>query len=448
MDQNLAVIPTVIEQHAEDAAFQWIVREGAICEPHYSLDDLASTDEIAEAHLDGLRIAGTHGWEICKSALFRKEPAELFAASVLAFESGIDERIQIVTDEARTSEELSKGIISALGWLEYKQAEPHILNFLNSESSDLCRIGIAACSIHRVNPGHALSDALSDPDDSLRARALKAVGELGRIDLLPVVIKHIDSEDDDCRFFASWSGGIFGEKSVIPILKDFAEKAKFRHNEKACDMAVRLLNPSDAHTWLQELSKKTETQRIALKGAGALGDPVVVPWLIQMMEIPETARVAGEAFSMITGVNIDYDDLEGECPEGYEAGPTESPEDEDVKIDPDEALPWPEPGLISEWWKDNEHSFHKGTRYLLGNAISVGHMEHVLKIGLQLQRTAAALELAIRHALTAREEEDRRKRIPTRRAGNPEERQVRSQPLFEVRAPGFRQKKALGLGLG
>ena len=65
------------------------------------------------------------------------------------------------------------------------------------------------------------------------------------------------------------------------------------------------------------------------------GDPAIMPWLIQMMEVPELARVAGESFTMITGVDIAYEDLEGEWPEGFEAGPTENPEDENVEMDSD-----------------------------------------------------------------------------------------------------------------
>jgi hypothetical protein len=41
---------------------------------------------------------------------------------------------------------------------------------------------------------------------------------------------------------------------------------------------------------------------------------------------------------MITGVDIAYEDLEGEWPEGFEAGPTENPENENVAMDPDEDL--------------------------------------------------------------------------------------------------------------
>jgi hypothetical protein len=56
------VIPTIIEQHAEEAAFLWLLRDAAVRAPHYSLKNLADLDNRVEAHLDGLRIAGLEGW--------------------------------------------------------------------------------------------------------------------------------------------------------------------------------------------------------------------------------------------------------------------------------------------------------------------------------------------------------------------------------------------------
>ena len=74
-------------------------------------------------------------------------------------------------------------------------------------------------------------------------------------------------------------------------------------------------------------------------GAGAIGDPAFIPWVIEQMTTPALARVAGESFTMITGVDIAYEDLEGERPDGFESGPTEDPEDENVEMDPDENFP-------------------------------------------------------------------------------------------------------------
>src|SRR5947209_16407082 len=112
----------VVSQHAEEAAFLWLLRDAAVRAPHYSLTDLAKLDGRVEAHLDGLRVAGDTGWEICKKELEKGEPGEVFAAAVLAFESGKEDRIQEVLKLSIESTELPRGLVSDLGWLRYEQA--------------------------------------------------------------------------------------------------------------------------------------------------------------------------------------------------------------------------------------------------------------------------------------------------------------------------------------
>ncbi len=46
-------------------------------------------------------------------------------------------------------------------------------------------------------------------------------------------------------------------------------------------------------------------------GAGILGLPESVPFLIEQMHDPSQARIAGHAFCTITGVKLDEDDLIG-----------------------------------------------------------------------------------------------------------------------------------------
>jgi uncharacterized protein (TIGR02270 family) len=149
---------------------------------------------------------------------------------------------------------------------------------------------------------------------------------------------------------------------------------------------------------------------------GMIGDPASVPWIINQMHIAEIARGAGEAFTMITGVDLAYNDLDISPPEGFEAGPSERPEDEDVAVDADEDLPWPDRRQVERWWDSNKHRFTPGQRYLVGKPISIEQCEAVLCSGFQRQRIAAALELALL------------------RPGS---------PLFETRAPGFRQERQL-----
>src|SRR5690348_15898293 len=127
----------IANQHAEGASFLWELRSGAVVAPHYSLADLAKLDNRVEANLDGLRIAGDAGWEICNEALSDGQSGEVFAAAVLAFESGSRDRLETVLDAGTASQELSRGLISALGWLTFQQAAPHIQQLLASSSAGL-----------------------------------------------------------------------------------------------------------------------------------------------------------------------------------------------------------------------------------------------------------------------------------------------------------------------
>ena len=70
-----------------------------------------------------------------------------FVAAVLAFQSGADGRIAEGLKIATVSPELSPGLVSALGCLDYKQIAPHIQSLCASDSGSCRRIGIAALAV-------------------------------------------------------------------------------------------------------------------------------------------------------------------------------------------------------------------------------------------------------------------------------------------------------------
>jgi uncharacterized protein (TIGR02270 family) len=414
----LTILESIVVQHVEEADFLWVRRKGVIGAANYDLKDLANYDNRIEAHIDGLRVSGEPGWQICKEALNEEEPGEVFAASVLAFEGGQLEWIDAVLEVGSKSFELSRGMISALGWLPFEQASDHVQKLLSEESPVLKRMGLAASSIHRQDPGALLGDFLDTDDALLQARTLKAAGELRRQDLLEKVKACFTSEDLACRFWAAWAGALLGERAALPALQQLAlEPSPFQ--ERACALALRGLGTKAALDWHRELIARPDLHRLAVQGVGVIGDPILLPWVFEQMAIPETARVAGESFSMITGLDLEFENYEGEWPKGFEAGTTDNPEDEDVAMDPDEDLPWPNVELLEKWWHKHKKDFQKGTRYLCGEPMSIGSLNRILRNGYQRQRMAAALELAIHQPDT---------------------------PLFETRAPGFVQQRLLGNG--
>lgn len=407
----------VVQQHAEEAAFQWLLRNAAVWAPNYNLKELADLDERVEANLDGLRVAGEFGWKLCEAQLAYNEPGEIFAAGVLAFETGADDWIQSVLEVAEADLELSRALISSLGWTPFRLVETHLHRLLSSDVGAHRRIGIGAYAVHRRDPGPALIDILQDDEAMVRARALKAVGELGRVDLIESLFSQVSDKDEACHFYAAWSAARLGsrDKTIIAMLGDYIVLAS-DYAEKALSMVLRCLNADQARKLYQKCKASSDHLRLACIGAGIIGDPLLIPELIELMTQKDVARLAGESFSTITGVDIEYHDLNQDAPEAIEPGPSEAPEDESVDMDPDEDLPWPDPELITKWWQDNKNNFAAGRRYLLGQPMNTGTLQEALRGGSQRRRHGAALELGLKY---------------------PE------QPMFEVRAPGKRQMSLL-----
>lgn len=406
----------VVAQHAEDAAFLWFLRNAAVRAPNYKLKDLADLDERVEANIDGLRVAGETGWQFSKKLLDQDDAGSLFSASVLALEDGSARKIDFIYEKTQSNQELSNELIAAFGWIEAKYLQGKVHGLLVSSSPFWRQLGISACLTHRVNPNEFLKNALDDINVSLKARALRSVGELGLKGYSQKLKESLKSYDESCAYWAAWSSLMIGEfGSALPALKIIAESYS-TFNSKALHIALRAMDTKSSYEWLKELTKQSYGIRNVIEGVGVVGDPVFIPWLIKQMEVPELARAAGESFSSMTGIDIEYEDLDGEQPEDIDTGPNENPDDENINIDQDEDLPYPDAKLIQQWWGNHKQQYVTGKRYLRGKELSYKNLVAVLLQGNQRQRAAAAVELVILK---------------------------QGIPLFETRAPAKRQKEQL-----
>ena len=152
-----------------------------------------------------------------------------------------------------------------------------------------------------------------------------------------------------------------------------------------------------ANELLKGVARDPANIRLLIQGAGIVGDPYYVPWLIKQMADLKLTRLAGESFTYITGLDLSYLDLDRKPPENVEAEPNDNPDDDNVAMDEDDSLPWPDPVKIQSWWDVNKSRFTDGTRYFMGEPVTRAHCIQVLKDGYQRQRIAAALYLCLLH---------------------------------------------------
>ena len=407
----------VLSQHAEDAAILHSIRSRLTTAPHVKLKHIRRFDDRVAAHLDGLSVAGEHAWPMLDSALASPSPGAVFAAAVMAIEGKSTERLNRLYALAEAVPEAQRGLLAAFGWVEQEQLRGIVVGLLASPTPFLRLLGIAACAMHRLDPGNARDAALEGLAVGVRNRALRAVGELGRRELIPTCVTMLKSDDEETRFWAAWSAVVLGNRGAgLAALREFGDLPSC-FQARAFRLALQAMDQADARAWLRRMSGNPENLRLLIQGTGIVGDPLVVPWLIEHMSEPKTARLAGEAFSVMTGLDLAYLDLELKPPQNGGGGPNDDPDDPNVDMDADDGLPWPDPERITRWWDSNGGRFAPGTRYFLGAPLTREHCLRGLKEGFQRQRILAAHYLCILEPGTT---------------------------LFEWRAPSARQQRLLG----
>ena len=388
------ILDSIVSQHAEEAAFLWLLRDDAVTAPHFTLTDLADLESRIEAHLDGLRVAGEAGWEHCLEQLKLSETGEVFTAGFMALDSSLDEGLERVLEVIEEAPATARGLVSALGWVDKDKLQGHVVGWLQSEVPLLRRIGLSACAIQRVDCGAYLTRGVDDTDSGVRARALRSIGEIHRGDLGRSLREHLEDEDEACRFWSAWSAAMLDDVVGTERLLSFAEENS-PFQQPALELLMRKLEKSASVECLRGLSNSQPSSRAVVQASGYFGDPASVPWLIEKMKTAELSRVAGEAFRQITGIDLAYHDLDAEPPEGFSAGPTENPQDEEVDMDRDEELSWPDSAAIAAWWGEHQSGYPTGERLLCGAPVDRNQCMRILRSGFQRQRRAAAMELAL-----------------------------------------------------
>ena len=389
--------PTVVARHAEEAALLCTQRFFLVRAGHVRLHHLRRLDDRLAAHLDGLGVAGEAGSRATDEALANLGPGEVFASFALALDNRDDRRIAHMLALAETVADAREASALAVGWASAQSLRGIVGELLVSPQPLRRAIGIAACDFHRVDPGGMLAEAMSDASALLRAQALQAAGDCGRQDLVARCIAALGDEDAACRFWAARSAVLLGERQKpVPALLEVVRVPGGLYRTQALELLLQLADAARAAPLLRTLVAQPEGLRDAIRAVGAVGDVQAVPWLVEQMAEPALARLAGEAFTTLTGVDLAWNDLERKPSQQMLAPDADDPEATDVAMDEDEGLPWPDPERLMHWWEANASRYPAaGERCFMGQPPSWPHCLRVLRLGCQRQRAAAAAYLCL-----------------------------------------------------
>ena len=406
----------LVAQHVDEAAALRRQRTRLVRAPHIRLHLLRRHDERIAAHLDGIAVAGDAGRALAQAAAPQPGGGEVFTAALVAIGSADTAAIERLLDIARTSPDAARGLVSAFGWASAPDLRGVTKTLLMSSDAQARALGLAACAMHRVDPGPALdAHTLTDARAPLALRALDAAARLGRVDLLPACLSRIDAHDP-LRAPAARAALLLGDRRrALAALREMA--AASGEDTRDAALEALLLAGEPAQALLQTLARDPRAQRTLIRGAGWSGQAQYLPWLVNQCADPAHARIAAEALCLITGVDLDGARLAGPRPASAPIGPSDDAADDGVALDADEDLPWPDVTKLAAWWQANGARFGASTtRLFAGAPPTVAHCSTLLRSGTQRQRATAALHRTLL---------------------------VPGTPLFNVAAPAWRQQRLL-----
>lgn len=394
---HAGVLWDVLEEHLQEAGFLWSQWEQALVSPRYTLFEVQEgPEERLLAHLDGLTEAPN---EVVKRLL---EPALV----------GDDETIAFAAASAWLSRDSAQALFRVVNALE--AAAPAVRDALG-RAVELSRAAGLDAQLKKqagsaIRKAPVILDALrirssveekmvellatSDEPGALSS-ALRAAGTLGRSEIRALVEKYLDSSVPNVREAAIESGLRLGLRSAWLACRTAVDGKK--EGVQLPLLALALSGESAELTRIEKALAEPKLRRPALFALGYNGWTRAADLCLEHMNDASLARVAGEAFSMITGLQIDGIFVGLEPPEQDPLPPLE---EEDLQASlipsPDAELPLPDVDQVRFWWGKARKQFDSETRYLSGKPFSVQTLLETFLNAPMRRRAAWALELAIR----------------------------------------------------
>ena len=388
----------VIQQQLKhDTPYAWFLRDQASVSPIFYKKHLAELDERLEAYLDCYLINHRAG-ESLLPILDMSDWGSVFVTALTAIRTHDIESFDVALS-ALEEETQAKELSDAFCWASFEQSK----SFLDKailDKNPLARIaGITAVAHFTPQIAPELLDTfLEDKSLGVIATTLKVIGENKLTNYDEKLWEFLTHEDDEIKFRTAFAGNLIGVQGAYEALQKFCFGNETPYLREALSLLYQVMPESEISNTLARIQKSSLSVRIKAYSIAMAGLPDMIPVLLEWMEDPEYAPLAGEAFSFITGADIEEDDLSILDVEICES--QEAPLAEKRKADPwtkayEDDLPWPDPELTTIWWKANQQHFQNGTRYLAGRTLKENNLQIVLDEGTQPQRHIANLILSV-----------------------------------------------------
>jgi uncharacterized protein (TIGR02270 family) len=389
------ILWSIFEEHLSEAAWLWGEWEQSLDSPLYAITDVAiGPEERLLAHLDGLVLGGAPvARKLLLPLLGSEDQGEVAAAAWALLQAEDADHQDAVVAALGQAPPPAQAAIGRAIWLSPAADISRLLPLWNDGSP-----AVQAMILDLFAPREPqwvrerLDPALRSGQPSLVAAALRAVRRARDREFGDHVRFALADPRPEVQREVMPTGLALGLKETWSLCRAVAAAPG-----ENCRLALGLLaigpDPKD-RDYVRGRAADPEAGRHAIWALGFCADVKAVDALVEAMANPEIAKLAGEAFTAITGVAL--------------AGPlatpgeTAGPDVEEVSLDapppvvrPEDHLPEPRVEAVAKWWKGERPRYHPVVRYIHGQPRNTEALRPALASVATWRREVLATELTI-----------------------------------------------------
>jgi uncharacterized protein (TIGR02270 family) len=408
-NQPPLVIAPLVARHAEDAAFYWSQLDHADCSMQIGLTKYTHFNQLLNAHLEGLQVAGSEGQRLVQVALQRwKGASEAFICTWLLAQTDDTEAIaEHFVNLSKQPGTMLRGAISALAWTPRNAALSWLARLAVEDAPPVNQVAALRAAALLGPQGinalpSPLTSYLASPNAFVRAAACReASPDNESSNLQPALRIALQDTDLAVRAEAAIALARHPEShdaaavlwQCVAAQADAYPRQTGWHRKQATRRLLR---------WVRHLAAITPVghedipqllhwlpARIGLTFILHHGDMTYLPHVLDCMNNPNETRYAGWVWQTLTGL-----DLAGN---GWVL-PEPDPDDTieaitEARLDADQGLPIPDVAAIQAAQTVHQHTLPHRVRSLLGQELTPSHAVTLLETAPQALRGIAAQAL-------------------------------------------------------
>ena len=383
----------IYEEHLNEAAWLWGNWESSLDSAVYALGDVVvGPEERLLAHLDGLVLGGQRvAQKLLVPALAGDDLGGIAAAAWTLVQAEDADHQDTVIDALASAKPPAQAAIGRAVHLAPRTDISRLIPHFHAGAPQLRAMVLDIFGPREPDwVREQIAPAMHSGQSPLMAAGLRAIRSLRERALLDWVTVASQSDDIEVRLEAMRTGLSFAVKTAWNECRIFAG-GMGEISRLALGLLATSPDPND-RTFVREKAKGEDPGLHALWALGFAGDADSADVLVQNMADEKKSRVAGEAFSAITGLPIAGDLAT--------PGETQGPDVEEVKdedppptVKSEDSLPEPNLQRIKRWWEKERRRFVPGTRYCGGQARSPATLRTAFTSGASWRREVLLIEL-------------------------------------------------------